>query len=436
LLKSRPRSQELEANLLKLLEQEARELVSPKMEQWRKPSRIKLARGGRGAGAKSWSAVSLLVQELHYSTKRAACLREIQGSLSESVYQLIMDTVDRLGYKGWRFTNQYIENDKGSYIIFRGLKDMRAANQIKSLENFDIFFIEEAATVSMESLNLVLPTLRKTGSELWAVYNPVTETDPITVRLWNTDRQDMIKIQLEPAGKDNPWWTNELQKEMEAHFESDPEEALHVWHGLPRAQGLRAVMSREKIHEATKRLPDYTGKKALGVDVARFGDDKTVFCLRDGMAVKAIKSVAKMDTQDVALTAWDMVERDPTVSIKVDDSGVGGGVSDKLRKLGAKVVMVNFGARPQDKKLYTSCADEMWFTFPLDKATIPDDAELIEELSGRQYSYTNDERRKIEPKEQFKKRIGRSPDKADALILAYYEPKQAVISNAARSLGL
>jgi phage terminase large subunit len=416
---------ELENERLRILEVELRESVAPKLNAFRNPSRIKLARGGRGAGAKSWSVVSLIVQKAQYQTTKVACLREIQGSLAESVYSLIQSTVERLQYTGWEFTKEYIKNARGSYFIFRGLKDMRSSTQIKSLEGFDIFFLEEGATVSMESLDLVLPTLRKEGSEFWAVYNPISDSDPITTRLWNSDRTDMIRVELEPGAIDNPWWTTALQSEMEAHFESDPDEALHVWHGLPRKQGLRSVMSREAIREAMNRVPVYAGDLALGVDVARFGDDKTVFCLRQGMSVKTLKSVAKMDTHEVALIAWDLVERNRHVPIKVDDSGVGGGVSDKLRHLGANVFMVNFGSAASDKKKFTSVADEMWFNFPIEMTIIPNDKELLEELSGRQYIYTSDERRKIEPKEQFKKRIGRSPDKADALVLAYYDGRGA-----------
>src|SRR5690606_22188107 len=124
--------------------------VSPKLEAFRNPSiggscpasvRIKGARGGRGAGAKSWSMVSLIVQRAHYEGNlRIACLREIQQSLEESVYELVQKTVTRLGFKGWKFTREYIESGSGSRFIFRGLKDLRAANQIKGLEGFNIFF--------------------------------------------------------------------------------------------------------------------------------------------------------------------------------------------------------------------------------------------------------------------------------------------------------
>jgi len=85
-----------------------------------------------------------------------------------------------------------------------------------------------------------------------------------------------------------------------------------------------------------------------------------------------------------------------------DDTGVGGGVSDRLVELGAKVTRVNFGGAPADKDKFTSTADELWFLFPIDEVSIPDDPKLMEELSGRQFSYDNKGRRKIESKDDLK----------------------------------
>ena len=111
-----------------------------------------------------------------------------------------------------------------------------------------------------------------------------------------------------------------------------------------------------------------------------------------------------------AYECWDMAGRDPSIPIVIDDTGVGGGVSDRLRELGAKVVAVNFGSSPTDKDKFTSIADELWFNFPIDEVDIPDDRILMAELSGRQYDYDSKGRRKIESKNDYKKRCGKSPD--------------------------
>ena len=147
---------------------------------------------------------------------------------------------------------------------------------------------------------------------------------------------------------------------------------------------------------------------------------------RRGMKVIAEKIYQGADTQLVACTAWEMAGRNPSVCIKVDDDGVGGGVTDKLRDLGARnIVPVHNGGNPDNSRLYTTCADEQWFTIPLDMADIPNDPDLMAELSGRQYKYTPDDRKKVESKAEFKKRYGRSPDKADALLLCFYKRANA-----------
>ena len=179
-------------------------------------------------------------------------------------------------------------------------------------------------------------------------------------------------------------------------------------------------MSRTAIRGAMDRDIEAEGAIEIGIDVARFGDDKTDIYKRHGLKTIEHKEFAGQDTMRTALVAWDMADRNPEIPIKVDDTGVGGAVTDRLKELGANVVPVNFGGNPHDTDKYTSAADEMWFTFPIDEADIPNDPVLMQELSGRQADYDTKGRRKIEPKKEFKKRIGRSPDRADALLLAYY----------------
>jgi phage terminase large subunit len=403
---------------LELETQNELEKVSPKMERFREPWRIKIAHGGRGAGAKSWSAASLLVQRAHYNPLRICCFREIQRSLEESSYRLMVDTIGRLRYSNWRITREYLDSAAGSHIIFRGLADMRAADQMKSLEGYDIFWLEEASAISKESLTVLLPTLRKPNSELWATLNREAEKDPIIAEYWDSDRADVLRIELEQGETDNPWFPDILKGEMEALYRNNPDEALHVWGGQPRAQGDNAVLSRVSIRGAMSREAAETDE--IGVDVARFGNDKTEMYRRKGAKVTAHETYSKKDTIFTANAAWELAGRDGKVVIKVDDTGVGGGVTDNLRRLGANVVPVNFGGAPKDTRKYTTVADEMWFGFPVDETGMPDDPQLMEELSGRKYGYDKIGRRKVEPKEEFRKRYGRSPDKADALLLCYY----------------
>ncbi len=396
------------------------ESVSPKLEAFRYPKRIKVAYGGRAAGAKSWSIASLLVQKARRIPVNILCTREIQLSLEESVYRLIIQTIERLHYPGWNITREYIMSPIGSRFIFRGLKDLRAAAAIKGLEDIDIAWAEEAAALSNDSLDMLFPTIRKPGSELWFSFNREEDSDPVYERLVKNKRDDSLIVFLEPGKIDNPWWTDESQKEMDEDYKRDPDQAEHIWGGQPRKQGQKAVMSRTAIRGAMDRNIKPEGAIEIGVDVARFGDDKTELYKRHGVKIIDHKEFIGQDTMRTANVAWDMAGQDNSIPIKVDDTGVGGGVTDKLVELGANVIPVNNNGEPHDKNKYTSAADEMWFEFPVNEADIPDDPVLMQELAGRQYDYDNKGRKKIESKKDFKKRIGRSPDRADAILLAYY----------------
>ena len=426
-----PLTEAEELELLTLLEQEDRERVAPKFEAWRNPARYKIAYGGRGAGAKSWSAASLIVQIAEQEKKKVACLRETMKSLEESVYSLIQNTVERLQYDNWKTTKEYIENTKNdSHFIFRGLKDLRASNQIKSLEGYDIFFVEEAATISHESWSILLPTLRKAGSELWAVFNREEEMDPVYERFVVNERDDSIVLHLQPGPIDNPWWyETTLPKEMEEDFKFDEDEAIHVWHGEPRKQGFKAIHGRAKIRQAMDRkIIDPDGQITVGCDPADFGDDKTEIFIRKGHKIIDRKTIAKMDGIFVANEIATMINHDPSIPIRIDTTGIGTSARDRLRALGLKVYPIHFSQSAEDKDQFPDVVTEMWFNLQIDDIDIPDDPDLMRQLSGRQYSYDSKGRRKVEPKSEYKKRAKKSPDAADALILCFYQGGSMIMS--------
>jgi hypothetical protein len=407
------------------------EIVSPKMEQARNFKGFIIgARGGRSAGAKTTSMVSLLVQESHREFHRVVALREIQASLEESLYQSVQEAVDRLRYPGWRFprTRGYCESPVGSRWVFRGLKDLTAANNTKGLQGFDRYIADEAAQLSGASIDVLLPLIGKNkGSKFFFAFNPETEADPIVTKVWLPFQNDpdVLLLDMLPEGADNPWWNELSQKLSDTMRREEPDLWEHVYGGKPRSQGQMAVLSRLAIRSAMDRTVEAGQAKELGIDVARFGDDKSTFYLREGMKITQHREVSKFDTQEVARVGWDMVNRDREVPIKVDVGGLGAGVVDKLKDLGAKVIEVAFGGDPKNKDKYTSAADEMWFEFGeiLADVQLPNNDKLMEELSGRQYTYTRHDQRKIGTKADFKKRLGRSPDHADGCLLAFYRPK-------------
>jgi phage terminase large subunit len=417
--------------LIQLLEQDLRERVAPKFEAWRQPAPYKIACGGRGAGAKSMSVASLLVQAMQYGKiSKWLCAREIQNTLEESVYGLIMETIERLGYSNWvgiPSSSKILNTKTGGYFRFMGLRDVKAAKGKKSIQGYDGCWIEECEDIPMDIWDIVMPTFRKEGAEIWATFNRNRDRDPVYSLFFVNPPPGTMAIELLPGKADNPWFPEILQKQMDYDYKTRPEVAEHKWGGKPKAQGDYSVISRVRARQASKRKIELIGGEAIGADIARYGDDRTVIYKRRGLSVVDSKVLYTSSIPECARAIWDMAQKNTVTPIRIDDTGVGGGVTDMLQEMGANVYAVTFNGLPLYRNKYTSVADEMWFEFPVDEACIPDDEELIDELTDRRYELTKDDRRKVESKEEFKKRNGKSPDKADALLLTFYHGGQAVL---------
>jgi phage terminase large subunit len=415
-----------------------REQVAPAFEAWRKPARYKFAYGGRGAGAKSWSAAKLLLERAEVESIRVLCVRDVQKSIKESSWLLLRDTLVRLGYKGWIITNTYIKNTKnGSYFIFNGLNDITAAD-LKSYESFDVLFAEEAAPISKDSWLTIDATFRKKGSEIWGLFNRTLELDPCYELFCLKKRLNSIILDLRPGPLDNPWWfSTELPAQWKFYKENFPDEHEHMFMGNPRAQGNAAIFARARVRAMEDREAKAEGATGIGCDVARFGPDSTEAYKHKGMCVIAHKYLKKADTNEIASMLWDMADRDNTIPIKVD-SGYNPGVIDVLRKKGANVIEVGFGEVASDKDKYPNAISEMFFEFPVDEVSIPKEfmtTTLFADLTERLYKYDKVDRRMVEEKAAFKKRHGgRSPDEGDALLLCFYN--RAVNSGVAETLDV
>jgi len=405
--------------------------VAPKFEAWKSPARWKIAYGGRGAGAKSWSSTSLLVQTANEKHIETGCFREIQKTLSESSHKLIADTIKRLEFPDWKITDERILNTKnGSSFIFRGLKDLRASLNVKGIEGLDRAFIDEASLVSYDSWIYLPSTIRKKGSEIWATFNREEEMDPIYELFVQNPPENSIILQLQPGNIDNPWWDEtELQQEWDWWKKYDPDEWEHIFIGQPRKQGQNAAMSRVAIRAAMNRnIINPVGQKVVGVDPADFGNDKTEIYIRRGLKVIDHKTLTKMDGQYIAGEVATMINNNPSVLINIDTTGVGTSARDHLRHRGLKVNAINFGSKAMDQNKYHNVITEMIFTFPIDEADIPNNQELMKQMAGRRYIYDSKMRRQIESKKEYKARFQKSPDKFDALMLCYYTDSSFNIS--------
>ena len=393
--------------------------VVPCLEVFRQPAPYKITAGGRGSG-KSWSIASLLMQQLSAEKHNLVCCREIQKSLDDSVYKLCVETIKRLKLGGWNVLRDVLENENGSRVIFRGLKDLRAGNAIKSLEGYDRAWIEEAQSVSAESLQMLIPTIRMNGSEIWASYNPNTEEDAIeSLKL----REGAVVVKCN--WNDNPWFTEKLAKDREADYKFNPDMARHIWEGEYLAQAENAVMGRIAVHEAMQREVDETGDYQIAVDVARYGSDSSIISMRKGLKLKELKEYKNMSLVELCGHIEVTAGNNHNMTIKVDETGVGGGVVDILQSRGYKnVIGINFGSKPQDTDKFADLPSEMWCTFPISDVSLLNDSGLFHELTDRRFSYDHKARRVVESKDSYKARNnGKSPDKADSVLMLFYEPR-------------
>lgn len=194
------------------------------------PSRYKGAHGGRGSGKSHFFAELLVERCLMYPGTRAVCIREVQKSLKESAKRLIEDKISALGVSHeFRVQNEQIGTPGDGVIIFVGMRD-HTSESVKSLEGFNIAWVEEAQTLSKKSLDMLRPTIRTRGSELWFSWNPRRRNDPVDSFLRGPE-PPANAIVIEANYDANPWFPEELEAERLNTKRQDPDMYDHIWEG-------------------------------------------------------------------------------------------------------------------------------------------------------------------------------------------------------------
>jgi phage terminase large subunit len=212
------------------------------------PARYKGAHGGRGSGKSHFFAEALVERCMLQSGTRVACVREVQRSLKNSVKLLVEDKIRSLGLSRYFETLEAeIKTPGGGVIIFQGMQN-HTADSIKSLEGFDIAWVEEAQSLSQRSLDLLRPTIRKVGSEIWFSWNPNKPSDPVDALL-RGDSPPSDAVVIEVNWSDNPWLPDELRNDLEDDKLRDPDKFLHVWGGHYSLNSEARVFRNWKVEE-------------------------------------------------------------------------------------------------------------------------------------------------------------------------------------------
>lgn len=378
--------------------------------------------GGR-SGGKSRAVAEFLLLKGRQSKKRILATREVQNTIKDSVHKLLSDLIEQYEFKDYEVQRDSIFNTMtGTEFIFKGLR--LNINEIKSTEGIDLCWVEEAQSVTDRSLDILAPTIRKSGSQIIFTFNRMTELDPVYVKyVMNKPSATYVKKVNYDVLERLGLLPDVIKIEMEAD-KSNPTLFAHKWLGEPIGQAEMSIIGRDSILGAMQRDIEDQGTVEIGVDVARMGNDRTVFWKRKGLKTIDKQVHSKLRTTQICDLLEVFAEYDKTILLKVDDTGVGGGVTDEMIKRGYNVMPINFGGEPVDKDKYQNWISEAWFYMSEIMSTIqlPFNSDLLMELSTRQWKQDTRGRRNVEGKNEYKKRGFRSPDLADACIICYYTP--------------
>jgi phage terminase large subunit len=229
-----------------------------------KKARYKVYWGGRGSG-KSWAIAEALIRLCAAVPLRVLCLREYQNSIADSSHKVLKDTIERLGMTSWfDVTDKKITSRTGSEIIFKGC--FGQLNSIRSTEGIDICWLEEAHSISEASWRVIIPTIRKQGSEIWCSFNMDDENDATYRRLVAKPRPDaivhLVNYDKNPYFKDSP-----LYAEMVFDKMADYQLYEHIWEGKPKRVSNAIVLNKKyAVREFADDLWKEADRLRLGLD--------------------------------------------------------------------------------------------------------------------------------------------------------------------------
>ncbi len=313
----------------------------PSPHNFRK-ARHRVLYGGR-ASSKSYEFAGMAANLGQQYRTRFLCVRRYQNKIKESVYTLIKDQIERFEMPGFNVMASTIEHGNGSEFVFYGIE--RNTDEIKSFEGADILWIEEAHNLTKEQWEILEPTIRKDGSEVWISFNPKLISDFVYQRFIVNPPPDTIVRQINYP--DNPFLSETMRKVIQAKLDEDKDEHDHIYLGVPKSDDESAVIKRSWIEaaiDAHKKLSmDLTGARAVGYDVADSGEDSNATAAFDGAVCNAIEEwkAPEDELAQSAKRAWSIVNGGRLI---YDSIGVGAQVGSTLKEAGIHQGYFKFNA--------------------------------------------------------------------------------------------
>lgn len=240
----------------------------PAFKPFLRPSRYKAAFGGRGSGKSYFFADAVLQNAISRPGLRVLCVREVQKSLAESAKRLIESRIETHG-AAHQFDMQRTEirTPGGGLVSFVGMQD-HTSESVKSLEGYDVAWVEEAQTLSERSWELLRPTIRAPQSEIWCSWNPRSPKDAID-RFFRGENPPENAVIQRINYTDNPAFPAELEGERLHDKETKPERYAHIWLGEYEPMVSGAIWTRTMLHDGRRRdVPDNLGRIVVAIDHA------------------------------------------------------------------------------------------------------------------------------------------------------------------------
>ena len=387
-----------------------------------------LLEGGRG-GAKSQSIGRFLLYLGDKYPLRIVCGREIQKNIGESVYSLLVDLIREYNLNYEIFATKLVHRTTGCVFNFRGFREQGAFN-IQGMEGVDIVWIDEAQAVTKQTLDVLIPTIRKDTAKIFFSMNRHLHDDPAYA--FCEGRSDTLHIHVDYF--DNPFCTNALRTEAKECQIRSLTDYNHIWLGLPLAQSEDMVYGHDELLSTTEIVFLYRegyGVRIAGFDIARFGDDKC--------ACVILQQQGALNWEEMHSEVWDKKDLNYTTgrildlhrqwlcdfSI-IDEDGLGSAPLDTLTHgrgmkqfEGYKNIPIGFKENRDYANKRTEGAYALKDMIRKEHLKINTKAILDELEHGFRYKYDHYQRKILISKEEMlKKHHQKSPNLADALIYA------------------
>lgn len=405
------------------------------------PCRYKVLFGGRGSGKSFGTADALLITGIERRI-RVLCAREFQNSIKESVHALLSDRIFDLGFDDFYTINREgISGENGTVFIFKGV--VRNTQSIKSMAGITHLWIEEGQSISHASWEVLTPTIREKGSEIWITMNPEHEDDPIYYEFIENETPGAWVESVN--WNRNPYFTEVLNEERLRMQQLYPEEVYrHIWEGeIRRDSDDWQVIPTLWVEQAQARWSE-TPKpnipmSAIGVDVARGGKDQTILAPRHDWWYDELTVYPGSATPNGPMVAAQVARHLESGAIAlIDVVGVGASAYDCCEGIEAYPVGAGSVAENAMGIRYTDATEQFefvnlrsWLAWRfrelLDPESgvdvcLPPDPKLKADLCAPRWKLlppiANSQakgRIAVESKDEVKKRIGRSPDRGDAV---------------------